>query len=108
MIQTQFTVGVEEEFQIIDPETRNLRSSVTEILATGQDLLQDQLKKEMFQAMVEVGTTICRDVEEARAEVVRLRRTVADLVEQAGGRMVAAGTHPFATWQDLELTQDER
>jgi carboxylate-amine ligase len=107
-MQTEFTVGVEEEFQIVDPETRNLRSSVTEILATGQDLLQDQLKKEMFQAMVEVGTTICRDVEEARAEVVRLRRTVADLVEQAGGRMVASGTHPFATWQDLEITPDER
>lgn len=107
-MQTQFTVGVEEEFQIIDPETRNLRSSVAEILASGQDLLQDQLKKEMYQAMVEVGTTICRDVEEARAEVVRLRRTVAELVEASGGRIVASGTHPFATWQDLAITDDER
>jgi carboxylate-amine ligase len=107
-MQTAFTVGVEEEFQIIDPETRNLRSTVSEILESGQDLLQDQLKKEMYQAMIEVGTTICADVEEARTEVVRLRSTVADLVEEAGGRLVAAGTHPFATWQDLEITDDER
>jgi carboxylate-amine ligase len=107
-MQTEFTVGIEEEFQIIDPVTRKLRSSVSEILASGADLLQDQLKKEMFQAMVEVGTVICRDVEEARGEVIHLRDVVGGLVEKIGARLVASGTHPIATWQDLEVTDDDR
>ena len=106
-VQTEFTVGIEEEFQLVDPETRNLRSSVSEILASDHEL-HDQLKKEMFQAMVEVGTTICSDVEEARGEVVKLRSAVAQLAEEAGSRLVAAGTHPFATWQDLDVTDDDR
>lgn len=107
-MQTRFTVGIEEEFQIIDPVTRDLRSSVTEILDTGQDMLGDQLKKEMFQAMVEVGTTICQDVEEARGEVLRLRRTVGGLAEAAGCRLAAAGTHPFARWEEQDITDDAR
>ncbi len=107
-MQTKFTVGIEEEFQIVDPETRDLRSSVTEILAQGSERLKEQLKKEMFQAMVEVGTEICDDVEQARAEVIRLRRTVGELAEAAGGRLVASGTHPFGNWQNMEITDDER
>jgi carboxylate-amine ligase len=107
-MQTKFTVGIEEEFQIVDPETRDLRSSVTEILAQGGERLKDQLKKEMFQAMVEVGTEICDDVEQARAEIIQLRRTVAELAEAAGGRLVASGTHPFGNWQNMDITDDER
>jgi glutamate---cysteine ligase / carboxylate-amine ligase len=107
-MQTKFTVGIEEEFQIVDPETRDLRSSVTEILAQGSELLKEQLKKEMFQAMVEVGTEICDDVEQARAEVIHLRRVVGDLVRAAGGRLVASGTHPFGNWQNMDITDDER
>jgi carboxylate-amine ligase len=103
-----FTVGIEEEFQVVDPETRDLKSSISEIVESGHDILHDQLKKEMFQAMVEVGTTVCKDVEEARVEVVRLRKIVSQLAEEAGGRLVAAGTHPFASWQDLDITDDER
>lgn len=107
-MQTEFTVGIEEEFQVIDPETRNLRSSVSEILASGKDVLQDQLKQEMFQAMIEVGTVICKDVSEAKTEVVRLRRTLAELAERLGARIVASGAHPFASWQDLDVTDDDR
>lgn len=107
-MQTEFTVGIEEEFQIIDPQTRNLRSSVSEILDTGHEMLGDQLKKEMFQAMVEVGTVICKDVTEARAEVIHLRRTLNELVSQIGTRIVAAGSHPFAEWSDLDITDDTR
>lgn len=107
-MQTRFTVGIEEEFQIVDPVTRDLRSSVTEILDTGQHVLGDQLKKEMFQAMVEVGTTICEDVEEARGEVIRLRQTVGGLAESAGCRLAASGTHPFGRWEDQDITDDAR
>src|SRR5256885_14697226 len=101
-----FTVGIEEEFQLVDPETRDLRSSVTEILADGRDILGEQIKKEMFQAMVEVGTEICRDVEEAREQVIYLRKTVGDLAERAGTRLAASGSHPFSHWQHLDITDD--
>jgi glutamate---cysteine ligase / carboxylate-amine ligase len=107
-MQTEFTVGIEEEFQVIDPETRDLRSSVSEILASGTPVLHDQLKQEMFQAMIEVGTVICRDVNEARTEVIKLRRAVSGLAEELGARIVASGAHPFASWQDLDITDDER
>jgi carboxylate-amine ligase len=107
-MQTKFTVGIEEEFQIVDPQTRDLRSSVTQILAEGSQVLKEQLKQEMFQAMVEVGTEICDDVEQARTEVIHLRRTVAELAESAGGRLVASGTHPFGNWQNMDITDDER
>jgi carboxylate-amine ligase len=107
-LQTKFTVGIEEEFQIVDPETRDLRSSVTEILAQGSELLKEQIQKEMFQAMIEVGTEICDDVEQARSEVIRLRRVVGELVEAAGGRLVASGAHPFGDWQNMDITDDER
>lgn len=107
-MQTEFTLGIEEEFQLVDPETRNLRSSISEIVASGKDVLQDQLKQELFQAMVEVGTPICRDVREARDAVVHLRSAVHALARDAGSVMVAAGTHPFASWLDLDITEDER
>jgi glutamate---cysteine ligase / carboxylate-amine ligase len=58
--------------------------------------------------MVEVGTEICDDVEQARAEVIHLRRVVGDLVRAAGGRLVASGTHPFGNWQNMDITDDER
>jgi carboxylate-amine ligase len=107
-MQTEFTVGIEEEFQVIDPETRNLRSSVTQILKSGTPTLRDQLKQEMFQAMIEVGTVICKDVTEARQEVIRLRQAVSELAAELGAKVVASGTHPFAKWQELDITDDER
>jgi carboxylate-amine ligase len=107
-MQTKFTVGIEEEFQIVDPVTRNLQSSVTEVLASGREVLKDQIKQEMFQAMVEVGTEICDDVGQARAEVIRLRAAVGEIVEGLGCRLVAAGTHPFAHWLRMDVTEDDR
>lgn len=107
-MSSDFTVGIEEEYQLVDPETRDLRSTVNDILANGETLLGEQIKKEMFQAMVEVGTTICRDVGEARNEIVRLRGTVSDLAQKAGARLVASGSHPFARWDTMKVTDDER
>lgn len=107
-MSSDFTVGIEEEYQLVDPETRDLRSTVNDILAHGETLLGEQIKKEMFQAMVEVGTTICRDVGEARNEIVRLRGTVSDLAQKAGARLVASGSHPFARWDTMKVTDDER
>ena len=72
----QFTLGIEEEFQIVDPESRELRSHVAEILEEGKMLLGEQIKPEMIQSMVEVGTGVCRNIQEARTDITRLRSII--------------------------------
>jgi carboxylate-amine ligase len=104
----EFTIGIEEEFQIIDPQTRELRSRVNEILDEGRMLLGEQIKPEMHQSMVEVGTGICRDVKEARADVVKLRRVISELAAKKGLAIVAASTHPISHWADQRITEHER
>jgi len=108
MTQTLFTIGIEEEFQIIDPETRELKSRVNEILEEGQMLLGEQIKPEMHQSMVEVGTGICNNVQEARADVANLRRTIFELAKKNGLVFAAASTHPFSHWEDQLITDHER
>ena len=80
----QFTLGIEEEFQIIDPQTRELRSHVAEILEEGKMLLGEQIKPEMIQSMVEVGTGICKNIQEARADITRLRSVISGLAKKNG------------------------
>ena len=102
------TIGIEEEYQVIDPETRELASYITEILHSDQVLLREQLKPELHQSVVEVGSKVCQSVAEARAEVVRLRRLVSEKVAESGLRIAAAGTHPFSSWLEQEITPLER
>jgi carboxylate-amine ligase len=102
-----FTLGIEEEFQIIDPETRDLRSHITEMIVEGRMILGEQVKPEMHQSMVEVGTAICNNIQEARAEIIRLRRTIAELASSKGLRIAAASTHPFSNWRDQHITPHE-
>jgi glutamate---cysteine ligase / carboxylate-amine ligase len=103
-----FTLGIEEEYQVIDPETRELRSYITQILEEGQRILREQIKPEMHQSIVEVGTQPCRTIQEARAEVLRLRGTIAALAARNGLRIAAAGTHPISSWMNQEITPFER
>lgn len=103
-----FTLGIEEEFQIIDPNTRELRSRVNEMLEEGQMILGEQVKPEMHQSMIEVGTGICKNIKEARADVTKLRRTIAELAHRQGLAFVAASTHPISHWQDQQITEHER
>lgn len=103
-----FTLGIEEEYQIVDPETRELRSYITQILEPGRTILREQIKPEMHQSIVEVGTRPCRTISEARAEIVRLRSAIAGLAARHNLRIVAAGTHPFSSWMQQEITPDER
>ena len=100
MLRQKFTLGIEEEFQIVDPQTRELRSHVSQILAEGETLLGEQLKPEIIQSMIEVGTGICKNIGEARADITNLRSILSGLVRQQGLEIVAAGTHPFSPWQD--------
>src|SRR5207244_1651228 len=102
------TIGIEEEYQIIDPQTRELRSYITEILEEGKLILLEQVKPELHQAMVEVGTTVCQTPAELRVELVRLRRAIMDLAAKNNLKIVAAGTHPFSSWMTQEITPQER
>ena len=101
------TIGIEEEYQIVDPKTRELRSYITEILQEDVVLL-GEVKPELHQSMVEVGTQVCRTPADARGEIVRLRRLVSELAAKNGLSIVAAGSHPFSAWQAQEITPLER
>jgi carboxylate-amine ligase len=104
----QFTLGIEEEFQIVDPHTRELRSHVSEILEEGKMLLGEQVKPEMIQSMIEVGTGICKDIKEVRSDITNLRGIVSGLARKKGLEIVAAGTHPFSDWQDQKIFENAR
>ncbi len=103
------TLGIEEEYQIIDPETRDLRTYISELLT--QDQVRPKkldLKPELMQSQVEVGSRICRNIQEARSEIVRLRGDVLELADENGVRIAAASTHPFARWEDQIITEGTR
>ncbi len=102
------TLGIEEEYQIVDPTTGELRSYITEILEEGKMLLREQVKPELHQAMVEIGSEVCQTPGELRTELVRLRRTIMELAGKNGLKIIAAGTHPFSSWLEQEITPQER
>lgn len=97
-MEPSLTIGIEEEYQIVDPETLELRSYVQQFLEQGKTVLSDQLRPEFLQSQIEAGTRICRDVTEARTELIRIRRSILGLAEEAGLWVAAAGTHPFSSW----------
>jgi carboxylate-amine ligase len=103
-----FTLGIEEEFAIIDPETRELRSHIQEILEGGKVVLKEQIKPEMHQSVVELGTEICDSIEHARTHVLDLRSKLAELAGRAGLKIASVGTHPFSHWRDQHITEGER
>src|SRR5438128_5012283 len=89
-----YTLGIEEEFAIVDPVTRELRSHIHEILEGGKVTLKEQIKPEMHQSVVELGTEICQSIEDARNHVVGLRSKLAALAWRGGLKIASAGTHP--------------
>ena len=102
------TIGIEEEYQIVDPQTGELRSYITEILEEGRLILREQVKPELHQAMVEIGSKVCHTPAELREELVRLRRAIMELAAKNGLKIIAAGTHPFSSWMKQEITPLER
>ena len=104
----QFTLGIEEEFQIVDPTTRELKSHVSEILEEGKLLLGEKIKPEMIQSMVEVGTGVCANIQEAREDITKLRCIIAGLAKKKGLEIVAASTHPFSKWSEQEIYDGDR
>lgn len=103
-----FTIGIEEEFQMVDKHTGQLASNIDTILAKGVPLLGESIKPEMLQSTVELITGICPTIPAARQELHHLRTTLADILASEGLAPVSAGTHPNAHWQDQEPTHNER
>jgi carboxylate-amine ligase len=103
----RLTIGIEEEFQIVDGDGQ-LKSHIDTLLTAARPLLGEQVKAEMLQSVVEVGTKICADIGEARAEIHTLRGTLASLLRPAGLRIASAGTHPFSHWQEQQVTENDR
>jgi len=105
----RFTIGVEEEFQIIDPETLELRSHVVQLISSAAARgVGDLVKQEMHQSIVETGTKICENVSELRLEMHRTRSELVMAAESTGLQVAAAGTHPFSSWIDQVISPGER
>ena len=104
----QFTLGIEEEFQIVDPQTRELKSHVSEILDEGKLLLGEKIKPEMIQSMIEVGTGVCANIQEAREDITKLRCIISSLAKKKGMEIVAASTHPFSKWSEQTIYEHDR
>jgi len=107
--EPSFTLGIEEEYLLVDKETRDLASDPpAEFLADCEKILGGNVGSEFMRCQVEVGTAVCNSIGEARAELTRLRRTVAECAEKYGLAPIAASTHPFAEWSEQRNTDKAR
>src|SRR5438552_19067828 len=104
----RFTIGVEEEFQIIDPATCELRSHVMQLVSAASPDIVEQVKHEMHQSIVETGTRICENVSELGIEMHRTRGELVAAADRAGLQVAAAGTHPFSSWIDPGISPGAR
>src|ERR1700734_955325 len=108
-MKPSLTIGIEEEYQTIDPETSDLRSHIgLEMLEQGKAVLIERVKPEMHQSVIEVGTRICNNIQEAREEIQMIRRNMVILAQRNGLRLAAAASHPFADWSKQEIYPDQR
>ncbi len=107
-MQRTFTIGIEEEFQLVDRETFALRSHVSEMIKAVKPALGDQVKQEILQSVVEVGTKVCGNMDEAADQVRLLRAALSQVAERDGLYIAAAGTHPWSDWRDQDITDHER
>ena len=103
-----FTLGVEEEYMVLNPSTRELTSHEQKIVTEGQKVIRDKVKAEMHQAVVEVGTDICQNVDDAYRDVTMLRKTISQIAGNLGFAVGASGTHPFSHWQSQLITDHAR
>ena len=105
---SQFTLGVEEEYMVLDPVTKELKSHDQKIVNEAYKVIADKVKAEMHQAVVEVGTDICKDADEAFMDVGTLRKTISSIANDLGLWVGASGTHPFSHWERQLITEHAR
>ena len=107
--EPSFTIGVEEEYLLVDVESRDLVSEPPiSLIKAFESSLHGQFSREFLRTQVEIGTAVCESIAEVRSELSRLRRTVADVAGSHGMAPIAASTHPFAEWKEQKYTEKER
>src|SRR5919202_3550013 len=104
----EYTFGVEEEYQIIDPETRELIAQGGHVVQRAQQALGEEVAPEVLASQIEVMTRVCRTLAEVRDELLRFRREVIEAATKEGYRIAAASTHPFSRWQEQQVTPKTR
>ena len=105
----EFTIGVEEEYQIINPQTRELCGKAEQIIRNARETLdEDVVQPEMYRSQIEIATTVCQNLAEARQELIRCRQAVVEAAKKQDQAIAAAGTHPFSSWQEQEITPKSR
>ena len=104
----ELTIGIEEEYQIIDTESRELTSFISEFMEQGAMMFQENVKPEFLQSQIEVGSSFCKNIKEARNEIRRLRNLVSDIAAKNKCKIIAAGIHPFSKWEEQLVTNNER
>jgi len=107
-MSAHFTLGIEEEFQIVDRRTGQLTPSILAILEKGASQFGDKIKPEMLQSTVEIVTDVCPNINATRLELQSLHTRLLRLLEEEGLTIISAGTHPTASWPDQLSTPDER
>lgn len=107
--EPSFTIGVEEEYLLVDPASRNLASDPPDsFMAECERLFEGHARPEFLRSQIEIGTSVCRNVKQARQELARLRGAVAEVAVGHGLAPIAASTHPFANWAEQRHTDKER
>jgi len=104
----KFTIGVEEEYQIIDSESRDLVSHVAKIIEGGKISLKENLKHEMHESVVEMETSICENIQEVHDQLFSLRQHLINVAHANDLRVSGGGTHPFSDWSKNEITKADR
>jgi carboxylate-amine ligase len=109
MDRPDFTIGIEEEYLVVDRETRDLIKSPPDSMWNAlENILGSQVSPEFLKAQIEVGTRVCSTVAEAREDLARMRRGLSGVVNEYGAAIIASSTHPFANWSEQETTEDPR
>ncbi len=104
----KLTIGVEEEYQLIDPKTRELTSYVTELLEEGSLVSENDVKPELLQSQIEICSNVCRTVQELELDLSRLRLLIKKYANKKNLEIIAAGTHPFSHWKNQVVTDKTR
>ena len=107
--EPKFTIGVEEEYLLVDKETRGLVIDPPKsLLAECEEIIGGQVTTELLRSQIEVGTKVCKNIQEVREDLGKLRRTVIDVAGRHGLAPIAASTHPFSRWSEQKHTRKER
>ena len=108
-LEPKFTMGIEEEYLLVDRESRALVIEPPQnLMSECEELIGEQVSSELLQSQIEVGTKVCNNIQEVRADITHLRKVIVDVAAKHGLAPIAASTHPFSSWLDQKQTRKDR